>query len=32
MCNPHESESNIPEANRTLTLNPHLVKMRVEKA
>ena len=32
MCNPHESESDIPEANRTLTLNPHLVEMRVKKA
>ena len=32
MCKPHKSESNIPEANRTLTLNPHLVKLRVEKA
>ena len=32
MCKPHESESNIPEANRTLTLNPHIVEMRVEKA
>ena len=32
MCNPHESESNIPEANRTLTLNPQLVEVRVEKA
>ena len=25
ICKPHESESNIPEVNRTLTLNPHLV-------